>query len=139
VSDLDPIALGLPHRDPFVFVDAISEHVPGERALGRKCFREDDPIFRGHFPGDPIVPGVILAEALAQTAGIAVGSPGQSLRLSAIRSMKFPSPARPGEVISLTARKAAGMGTLVQCTVEASVAGRVVAEGVIVLSDPRAS
>jgi 3-hydroxyacyl-[acyl-carrier-protein] dehydratase len=138
VSELDPIALGLPHREPFVFIDAITEHTPGDAATGRKTFRSEDPMFLGHFPGDPIVPGVILAEALAQTAGIAVGTPGQSLRLTAIRSMKFPAPARPGEVITLAARKTGVMGALIQCAVEASVEGRTVAEGVIVLSDPQA-
>jgi 3-hydroxyacyl-[acyl-carrier-protein] dehydratase len=137
VNELDPAALGLPHREPFVFVDAILERTPGERAVGRKAFPAADPMFRGHFPGDPIVPGVILTEALAQTAGVAVGTPGQSLRLAAIRSMKFPDAARPGEEILLSARKIAAVGGLVQCAVEARVGGRLVAEGVIVLAEPQ--
>lgn len=136
----DPIALGLPHREPFIFVDAIVERTPGEAAVGRKVFSPADPMFRGHFPGDPVVPGVILTEALAQTAGLAVGMPGQSMRLAAIRSMKFPGAAKPGEEILLTARKVGAAGGLYQCAVEARVAdGRVVAEGVIVLADPAAA
>ena len=65
----DPIALGLPHRAPFIFVDVVLELQPGDSATCRKCFAPGEPFFRGHFPGDPIVPGVILVEALAQTLG----------------------------------------------------------------------
>lgn len=135
----DPLALGLPHREPFVFVEAITEHVPGERAVGRKTFAPDEPMFRGHFPGDPLVPGVILTEALAQVAGIAVGDAGRGLRLAAIKAMKFPGSARPGELIELRAAKSGGMAGLVQCAVEARVGDRVVAEGVIVLAEPPAA
>src|SRR5262245_12839872 len=133
---LDPIALGLPHRPPFVFVDSVSDLLPGERATGTKTFDAGDSMFRGHFPGDPIVPGVILTEALAQLAGIVAGKPGRALRLAAIKSMKFPSAARPGEQIDLSARMTGAMGGLVQCAVEARVGDRVIAEGVIVLAEP---
>jgi 3-hydroxyacyl-[acyl-carrier-protein] dehydratase len=132
---LDPIALGLPHREPFVFVDAVSELIPGDRATGRKTFIANDPMFRGHFPGDPIVPAVILTEALAQIAGIVAGKPGSALRLAAIKSMKFSSPARPGEQIELAARLTGAVGGLVQCAVEARVGNRLVADGVIVLAE----
>jgi 3-hydroxyacyl-[acyl-carrier-protein] dehydratase len=128
---LDPISLGLPHREPFVFVDAVTELAAGERARGVRTFAADDAIFRGHFPGDPIVPGVLLVEALAQLAGIAAG--GEGLRLAAIRAMKFPAAARPGEKIELRAVKLGAVGGLWQFGVEARVAERVVAEGVIVL------
>ena len=128
----DPLALGLPHREPFVFVDEITAHTPGESATGRKTFPADTPFFRGHFPDDPLVPGVILAEALAQVAGIAAGQAG--MRLAALKAMKFPSAARPGEVLALDARKVGAVGGLWQFAVEARVGGRVVAEGVIVLA-----
>lgn len=128
----DPIALGLPHREPFIFVDAVTERVEGERACGVKTFDAGDPVFRGHFPGDPLVPGVLLAEALAQIAGIAAGQPG--LRLAAVKAMKFPAAARPSEVIELRAAKAGAVGGLWQFSVEARVGERVVAEGVIVLA-----
>lgn len=131
----DPIALGLPHREPFIFIDAVLAVVPGESAQCRKMFPLEEPFFRGHFPGDPLVPGVILAEALAQTAGLAAGQPGKSFRLSAIRGMKFFAPARPGEEIALAARKVGGVGGLWQFEVAARVGERVVAEGVVVLSE----
>lgn len=129
---LDPITLGLPHREPFVFVDTVTEHASGERAAGVKTFAASDPVFRGHFPGDPIVPGVLLTEALAQLAGIAAGQPG--LRLAAVKAVKFPAAARPDEVIALLATKAGAVGGLWQFSVEARVGERVVAEGIIVLA-----
>jgi 3-hydroxyacyl-[acyl-carrier-protein] dehydratase len=135
VSLEDPIALGLPHRAPFVFIDAVLEHTPGEAALCRKSFPAEEPFFRGHFPGDPLVPGVILAEALAQTAGLAAGQPGRSFRLAAIKGMKFLGAVRPGEEIRLEARKTVAVGGLWQFQVCARVLDKTVAEGMIVLSE----
>ena len=131
----DPIALGLPHREPFIFIDEVTAHAPGESAEARKVFAASTPFFAGHFPGRPIVPGVILAEALAQTAGIAAAQPGRSFLLSAIRAMKVPGAALPEEVISLKARKLGAFGPLWQFEVQAAVGERVVAEGTIVLNE----
>ncbi|MFA7343032.1 MAG: 3-hydroxyacyl-ACP dehydratase FabZ family protein [Terrimicrobiaceae bacterium] len=130
----DPLSFGLPHRKPFLFVDRIAGCVAGTEAVGDKVFAADDPMFTGHFPGNPIVPGVILTEALAQVAGIA-GDSKNGFLLSAIRSMKFPSPAGPGENIRLRATKTGSLGSLVQFSVSADVGGRVVAEGQIVLNE----
>jgi len=130
-----PIELGLPHREPFIFVDEVVELQPGERAVCRKTFSAAEPFFRGHFPGDPLVPGVILTEALAQTAGLAAGQPGKSFRLSAIKGMKFLRAVRPLDAIDLTARKVATVGGLWQFEVSARVGEAVAAEGVVVLSE----
>ncbi len=133
----DPIAHGLPHREPFIFIDTVVETQPGVKAVCSKTFQPDEPFFRGHFPGEPIVPGVILAEALAQTAGIAAGqsASGKSYRLSAIRVMKFFKAARPSEQILLVAEKTGGAGGLHQFAVKATVNGETVADGAIVLSE----
>ena len=131
---MDPVELGLPHRAPFVFVDEVTELIGGERARGEKTFNPDDPIFVGHFPGDPLVPGVILTEALAQVAGIA-GGQGKRFLLSAIRAMKFPEAARPGERIILTAERTGTMAALWMFDVKATVEGRSVAEGSVVLNE----
>ncbi len=136
-GECDPVALGLPHREPFIFVDRVLSLAPGESAGAVKTFPPDTSFFAGHFPGDPLVPGVILTEALAQTAGIAAGQPGVGFRLTAIKTMKFPGAVRPAEEIHLLARKIASVGGLWQFEVRASVSGRVVAEGVVVLSEVR--
>jgi 3-hydroxyacyl-[acyl-carrier-protein] dehydratase len=131
--------LNLPHRPPFVFVRQLLHCEPGQAAECSTVFPHDDPIFAGHFPGNPLVPGVILTEALAQTAGIAAASgfPENAqplLLLSAIRGMKFFSAVRPESEIRLRAEKLAQAGDLWQFKVAASVSGQTVAEGQLVLS-----
>lgn len=130
----NPVAFGLPHRKPFLFVDCVTRHVPGREATGEVTFSPDDPMFAGHFPGNPVVPGVILTEALAQLAGIA-GSSEKGFLLSAIRGMKFPSAAKPGESIILRAEATGALGGLFQFSVSAAVNERIVAEGQIVLNE----
>lgn len=115
---------------------------PGKWANARTVFDANDPMFAGHFPGDPIVPGVILTEALAQTAGIAAASGyAEDARpvflLSAIRTMKFFRPVGPGVEIDLRAEKIAATEGLLQFKVEARANGSVVAEGQLVLSVAR--
>ncbi len=134
-----PVHLGLPHRPPFVFVKDLLATDPGVSAECSTSFDHDDPVFAGHFPGNPLVPGVILTEALAQTAGIAAASGYPENQrplflLSAIRSMKFHRGVLPGERIILRAEKLAQVGDLVQFAVKATVAGAAVAEGQLVLS-----
>src|SRR6476646_7384167 len=97
---------GLPHRPPFVFVRKLIACEPGLSAECETHFAKDAPMFAGHFPDNPLVPGVILTEALAQTAGIASasGHPADSrprFLLSAIRQMKFFQAVRPEERITL--------------------------------------
>ena len=133
---------GLPHRAPFVFVREVVAIEPGISAECRTTFDSDDPMFGGHFPGKPLVPGVILTEALAQTAGIAAASGFAEderplFLLSAIRGMKFHRAARPAESIELRADKLAHVGDLLQFGVRATVGGVPVAEGQLVLSIAR--
>ena len=135
MQPLDPIRCGLPHREPFVFIDTVVALDPGQSAICTKRFAASEPFFRGHFPGNPLVPGVILTEAAAQTAGIAAGEPGRIYHLSAIRQMKFIRPVGPDTLVEFTASKTGGMGGLLQFRVTASVAGELVAEGVIVLNE----
>jgi len=131
--------LGLPHRPPFVFVREVITCDAGIRAECSTSFAKDDPIFSGHFPGNPLVPGVILTEALAQTAGIVAASGYQEgskplFLLSAIRGMKFFRPVRPEERIVLRAEKLGQMQDLLQFKVAALVAETLVADGQIVLN-----
>jgi 3-hydroxyacyl-[acyl-carrier-protein] dehydratase len=129
----------LPHRPPFIFVRKLVEYREGKSAECETLFEADDPMFAGHFPGNPLVPGVILTEALAQTAGIAAASgyPEDArplFLLSAIRAMKFFHAVRPGQPIRLHAEKLAQVDDLLQFSVEAMVDGECVAQGQLVLS-----
>ena len=131
--------LGLPHRPPFVFVREVLACDPGRSVEARTWFETADPIFKGHFPGNPIVPGVIITEALAQASGIAAASgyPDSArplFLLSAIRTMKFLRPVRPEERIDLRAEKMAATESLLQFKVAAKVNEAIVAEGQLVLS-----
>jgi 3-hydroxyacyl-[acyl-carrier-protein] dehydratase len=138
-SSTDPIDLGLPHKPPFLFVQAIVTCDPGVSAECETTFERDDPMFAGHFPDNPLVPGVILTEALAQTAGIAAAgayaekSPPRFL-LSGIRQMKFFHAVRPGQRIVLRAETLAQVDDLLQFRVEALVDGKQVAAGQLVLN-----
>ena len=134
----------LPHRPPFVFVQELLRSEPGEVAECTMTFAADDPMFAGHFPGNPLVPGVILTEALAQTAGLAAAA-GHAERerpmflLAAIRSMKFHRAVRPEERILLRAERLAKFDDLLQFSVRATVEGMPVAEGQLVLAATRAA
>jgi 3-hydroxyacyl-[acyl-carrier-protein] dehydratase len=131
---MDPVSLGLPHRFPFIFIDEVDNLEAGVRAEARKQFGGEEAFFQGHFPGDPMVPGVLVAEAMAQTAGIAIGGPGKNFLLTAIRAMKFLRPIRPREEIYLRAERIGEVGGLVQCAVEARVKGELVAQGQLILA-----
>jgi 3-hydroxyacyl-[acyl-carrier-protein] dehydratase len=132
---MDPISFGLPHRPPFIFVESVDQLEVGTLAQCSKTFRRSESFFEGHFPGNAIVPGVLLVEGMAQTAGIAVGGPEKMFLLAAIRSMKFLHLVRPEEPIDFSARKLGHVGSLVQCAVEARVGQRLVAEGQIILTE----
>jgi 3-hydroxyacyl-[acyl-carrier-protein] dehydratase len=129
----------LPHRPPFVFVRKLVACEPGVSAECETQFSKDDPMFAGHFPDDPLVPGVILTEALAQTAGIVAASAHADnsqprFLLSAIRQMKFFRGIRPEERIILRARKLAAVDELLQFEVEALVDNELAAAGQLVLN-----
>ena len=130
---------GLPHGREFTFVRELVSCEAGTAAECATSFSADDPVLAGHFPGNPLLPGVILTEALAQTAGIAAASgyPDGArplFLLSAIRSMKFARAVRPREEIQLCARKIGEMGDLLQFRVEARIGAERVATGEIVLA-----
>lgn len=116
----------LPHGAEFRFLDRLTDLVPGESGAGEYRVRGDEPFLRGHFPGNPIFPGVLLAEAAAQLAGVVAQSdpkipPLKNLKLTALRNVKILGTAKPGETILLAAKILARLGNLVQAQTTACV------------------
>ena len=129
----------LPHGPEFRFVDRLLSLVPGKEGVGEYRVRGDEPFLRGHFPGDPLMPGVLLVEAAAQLAGVVAQSdpaitPLPGLKLTALRNVKILRTAKPGETILLEAQITGRLGSLIQAQTKALVAGDVVLIAELTLS-----
>lgn len=134
----------LPHGAEFHFVDRLLELEPGKRGIGEYRVRGDEPFLRGHFPGDPLMPGVLLVEAVAQLAGVIAQCdpaipPLSGLKLTALRAVKILGSARPGEVVRLEARVIGRLGNLVQAQAQAFVESRLVLSAEVTLSGEQVS
>lgn len=129
----------LPHGPEFRFVDRLLSLTPGKEAVGEYRVRGDEQFLRGHFPGEPLFPGVLLVEAAAQLAGVVAQSdltipPLAGLKLTAIRNVKFLGTARPGETVHLEARITGRLANLIQAQATASVNGQTVLQAELTLS-----
>lgn len=95
----------IPHRYPFLMLDSIEELEPGVRALGKKCVSVNEPYFQGHFPGNPVMPGVLIMEALAQAGAVAILSrpewKGKTAYFAGIDKARFRRKVMPGDVLML--------------------------------------
>lgn len=129
----------LPHGSTFRFVDRMLELEPGVEGVGEFELRPDAGYLSGHFPGEPLMPGVLILEAAAQVAGVVAQSdpgpePLRGLRLAAVRGVKWVGPVLPGDRLELIARVTARMGGVIQASVEARVGGTVVMRGEVTLA-----
>jgi len=129
----------LPHGPEFRFIDRLISLTPGKEGTGEYRVRGDEPFLRGHFPGEPIFPGVLLVEAAAQLAGVVAQSdpvipPLAGLKLTALRVVKILGTAQPGETILVEARITGRLGNLVQAQATARVGGQVVLTAELTLS-----
>jgi 3-hydroxymyristoyl/3-hydroxydecanoyl-(acyl carrier protein) dehydratase len=125
----------IPHRPPFLWIDRVEELEPGVRCVTLKFVDPADPIFAGHFPAKPILPGVLLIEAVAQTAAVMLGSAawqagnkagGGVALLGAVNQFKFLKAVTPGQELRIETRKLTGVGRM------AYIGGTVWVEGVMV-------
>lgn len=121
----------IPHRQPFLLIDTIEELEPGVRAVGKKCVSYNEPYFAGHFPTEPVMPGVLIIEALAQVGAVAILSleenKGKTAYFAAINRAKFKGKVTPGDVLLLETALTKIKGPMGIGEAKATVNGKLVA------------
>ena len=134
VINIDQIKKLIPHRAPFLLIDRVKNVVLDSEATGIKMVSGNEPYFAGHFPDFPVMPGVLIVEALAQTASVMVAvaipdlTAGKLVFFTTVDKAKFRQPVRPGDAVELHVVKNINKGPLWKFTGKASVDGKVVAE-----------
>lgn len=133
-ADIEAILKALPHRYPFLMVDRVEQMRGDEFAVGIKNITFNEPQFTGHFPGNPIFPGVLIIEGMAQTAGVlcvlsgATGGASQSVYFLTIDKAKFRKQVRPGDTLEYHMTKKTRKKSMWWFRGEAKVDGEIVAE-----------
>ena len=134
VLDRAGIEAIIPHRAPFLLVDAIIELEPGKRAVGTKTFAPSEAFYAGHFPGNPVTPGVLIVEALAQVGAVAIlampENRGKIPFFAGIDEVKFRKPVLPGSLLRLPVVKERNRGEVWRFSGKATVDGQVMAEAI---------
>ncbi|SRR5690554_1952865 len=129
---IDQIREMLPHRYPFLLVDRVLEREEGERIVAIKNVTINEPFFQGHYPETPVMPGVLIVEAMAQVGGLIVGgAPGADVipLLAAIEKVRFREVVKPGDQLVITATVQANRSGLVKISAQAKVAEKIAAQG----------
>jgi 3-hydroxyacyl-[acyl-carrier-protein] dehydratase len=125
----------LPHRDPFLLIDEVVELEPGVRVVARRRVRPDEWYFAGHFPGRPIMPGVLIVEAMAQAGAVAVLSleenQGRLALFAGIDGVRFKRIVEPGDELELTCDLERTRGPIGKGRAEARVGGELAARGTL--------
>ena len=125
----------LPHREPFLLIDEVLELEPGERVVARKRVREDEWYLRGHFPGRPVMPGVLIVEAMAQTGAVAVLSEqenrGRIALFAGIDDTRFKRIVEPGDELELECTLEQVRGPVGKGKARATVDGQLAARGTL--------
>ncbi|NLB41536.1 MAG: 3-hydroxyacyl-ACP dehydratase FabZ [Clostridiales bacterium] len=140
--DINEIMKRIPHRYPFLLVDCVTELIPGNSAKGYKNITINEPFFQGHFPDYPVMPGVLILEALAQLGAVAVldseENRGKLALFTGIDKVRFRRQVVPGDKLQLEAQMIRMKSIMGKATVKATVDGELAAEGEIMfaLTDP---
>lgn len=138
--NIEEIQQLLPHRYPFALVDRIIDFVPGKKAVGIKNVTFNEPQFQGHFPGRPLMPGVLIVEAMAQVGGIVLkkmagsDASGGLFVFAGIDKVRFRRPVTPGDQLIITAEILKVKGRFGKMQAIATVDGQLVAEGELMFS-----
>ena len=132
--DINEILARIPHRYPFLLVDRCEQFVPNTSIVGIKCVTFNEPFFQGHFPGHPVMPGVLIVEALGQTGAIMM-SKSMDIDISnmviyfmTIDGVRFRAPVRPGDVLHMHVEVTRARGDIFKFKGKAMVNGKVCAE-----------
>jgi len=136
VTDIDihEIMRRIPHRPPFLMIDRAEAYVSSESLVGIKCVTINEPFFVGHFPGAPVMPGVLIIEALAQTGGLLMSKSwdanpeGKIILFMSVDNCRFRSPVRPGDVLRLEVRVLRSRANVVKFAGRAMVGEKLAAE-----------
>lgn len=132
VLDTKAIMEIIPHRQPFLLIDTIEELEPGVKAVGKKCVSFNEPYFAGHFPGNPVMPGVLIIEALAQVGAVAILGQeqwkGKTAYFVGINNAKFRQKVLPGDVLMLETTIVKQKGSIGVGEAVATVNGKVAAK-----------
>jgi len=105
--DMQEILKRIPHRYPFLLIDRAEAYKPHESIIGIKCVTANEPYFQGHFPGNPVMPGVLIIEALGQTGGVLMSKSlnadvtGKTIFFASVENCRFRAPVRPGDVMRM--------------------------------------
>jgi len=132
--DITEILARIPHRYPFLLVDRCEEYKPSESIVGIKCVTVNEPFFQGHFPGYPVMPGVLIVEALAQSGAVLMSKSldvdvaGKAIFFISLDNCRFRTPVRPGDVIRLHVQVLRARGDLFKFKGVAKVDDKVAAE-----------
>jgi 3-hydroxyacyl-[acyl-carrier-protein] dehydratase len=132
--DIVEILARIPHRYPFLLIDRAEEYRANESIVGVKCVTVNEPFFQGHFPGYPVMPGVLLIEAMAQTGAVLmsksleVDTTGKAIFFMSADNCRFRSPVRPGDVVRMPVRVIRHRGDVFKFAGQALVGDKVAAE-----------
>ena len=128
----------IPQRDPFLMIDEVEDFIPGESAIAYKNVNIEEWYFKGHFPGNPIMPGVLIAESLAQTGAVAILSvdenKGKNALFGGIDKMRFKRQVIPGDRLKLEVKIIKRKGPIGVGEAIASVDGKVAAKGELIFA-----
>ena len=123
----------IPQRPPFLMIDRVEEYTPGESAIAYKNITMNEPFFQGHFPGNPIMPGVLMIEALAQTGAVAIlsqeSAKGKNALFGGVDKLKFKRQVVPGDILKLEVKIIKQKGPIGVGEAIATVDGQVAVKG----------